>query len=193
MMIRFCSIFLLAGILLLQPGRACSEQAELTNLVIRNSSTDLLISLKIKGVFTGEMKAALEKGIPVSFTFLIALYEVHDWWFDEKMADLKTVHRIQYDGLKQEYRVSRAWDASAPKISANFDNARSLMSEIGGLKIIPLSRLYKGSHYQLRVKSELHAKKYRRSDADTAPFHRAAEKQADRDWKVCKKSVPSHG
>ena len=161
MMIRFCSIFFLAGILLLQPGRAYCEQAELTNLVIRNSSTDLLISLKIKGVFTREMQAALVNGIPVSFSFLIALYEVHNWWFDEEMADLKTVHSIHYDGLKKEYRVLRAWDPSAPKVIANFENARSLMSEISGLKIIPLSRLEKGSHYQLRIKSELHSKKYR--------------------------------
>jgi hypothetical protein len=151
----------MTGILLLPPGRVYAVQAELTNLVIRNSTTDLLISLKIKGVFSKEMQDALKKGIPVSFTFLIALYEVHNWWFDEKIAGLKTIHRIQYDGLKKEYRVSRAWDPSAPKITANFEKARSLTSEIGGLKIVPLSQLKKGSHYQLRVKSELHEKKYR--------------------------------
>jgi hypothetical protein len=161
MMIRSCSIFLLVAILVLFTGPVFAAQAELTNLVIRNSREDLLISLKIKGVFTSEMQAALEKGIPVSFTFLIALYEVNDWWFDEKIAGLKTVHQIQYDGLKKEYRVSRAWDTSAPKVSGDFENARNLMSEISGLKIVPLAGLKKGGHYLMRVKSELHEKKYR--------------------------------
>jgi hypothetical protein len=142
-------------------GPVFAGQVELTNLVIRNSLEDLLISLRIKGVFTNEMQSALEKGIPVSFTFLIALYEVNDWWFDEKIVSLKTVHQIQYDGLKKEYRVSRAWDRSAPKVSGNFENARSLMSEINGLEIVPLTRLKKGGHYQMRVKSELHEKKFR--------------------------------
>jgi hypothetical protein len=161
MMIRLYSIFFLAGILLLPTVLVFAGQAELTNLVIRNSQEDLLMSLKIKGVFTNEMQAALQKGIPVSFTFLIALYEVNDWWFDDKIVSLKTVHQIQYDGLKKEYWVSRAWDTSAPKIIANFENARSLMSEINGLEIVPLTRIKKGGHYQVRVKSELHEKKFR--------------------------------
>jgi hypothetical protein len=161
MMIRLGLIFLMIGMLWLPSGQVYAAQAELTNLVIRNSTTDLLISLKIKGVFTKEMQDALEKGIPVSFTFLIALYEVHNWWFDEKMADLKTVHSIHFDALKKEYQVARAWDLSAPKVLSNFENARILMSEIGGLKIVSLSQLKKGGHYQLRVKSELHEKKYR--------------------------------
>ena len=161
MMMRCCSIFLLVGILVFSTGLVFAAEAELTNLVIQNSREDLLISLKIKGVFTSEMQEALAKGISVSFTFLIVLYEVRDYWFDEKIASLKTVHQIQYDGVKKEYRVSRAWDPSVPKVIANFENARSLMSEIDGLEIVSLARLKKGGHYQMRVKSELHEKKYR--------------------------------
>jgi len=145
----------------LTTGLVFAAEAELTNLVIRNSREDLLISLKIKGVFTREMQDALTKGISVSFTFLIVLNEVHDFWFDEKISGRKTVHQIQYDVVKKEYRISRAWDPSAPKFITNFENARRLMSEIDGLEIAPLDRLKKGGHYQMRVKSELHEKKYR--------------------------------
>jgi hypothetical protein len=52
-----------------------ASEAELTNLVIKNSQADLLIDLTIKGVFTNEMKKALLNGIPVSFTFLISSTE----------------------------------------------------------------------------------------------------------------------
>jgi hypothetical protein len=63
-----------------------ASEAELTNLVIKNSQADLLIDLTIKGVFTNEMKKALLNGIPVSFTFLINLYDVHDFWLDKKIS-----------------------------------------------------------------------------------------------------------
>jgi hypothetical protein len=41
-----------------------------------------------------------------------------------------------------------------------FDKACLLLSQIGSLKIIPFTRLKKGEHYQLRVKSELNEKKF---------------------------------
>ena len=65
-MTRCCSIFFLVSILVLSTGLVFAAEAELTNLVIRNSREDLLISLKIKGVFTREMQDALTKGISVS-------------------------------------------------------------------------------------------------------------------------------
>ena len=136
-----------------------ASEAELTNLVVKNTQDDLLIDLKIKGVFTEDMREAVLSGIPVSFTFLINLYEVHDFWFDKKIASIATNHKIQYDALKKEYRIMRSWGKIDPLVTKNFEKARLLMSEIDGLKVIPLTRIKKGKHYQLRVKSELNEKK----------------------------------
>jgi len=88
-----CLIFLIF-FLLTRPAYASG--AELTNLVIKNNREDLLIDLKIDGVFTNEMRAALVNGIPVSFSFLVILYEVHDFRFDTKLADVTTHHKIWY-------------------------------------------------------------------------------------------------
>lgn len=147
-------------ILFLSTGVAYASGAELTNLVIKNNREDLLIDLKINGVFTNEMRAALLSGIPVSFTVLVILYEVHDFWFDTKLAHITTNHTIQYDALKKEYSILREWEKTAPLVVKEFENARFLISEISGLKIIPLAGLKKGQHYQLTVKSELVDKKF---------------------------------
>ena len=148
----FCLIFF---ILFIPAGQAFASGAELTNIVVKNDGQDLFIDLTIQGVFTNELKKALLSGMPVSFTFIVILYKVNDFWFDKKMASTTTSHKIQYDALKNEYRVTRSWEKTGPFMVKNFDKAGLLMSQIASLKIIPFNKLNKGDHYQLRVKSEL--------------------------------------
>ena len=153
----FCLIFL---ILFLLRSQIVASGAELTNIVVKKDRENLLVDLRIKGVFTNEMKKALLSAIPVSFTFIIILYKVNDFWFNKKVASITTSHKIQYDALKNEYSITRSWEKTGPFVVKNFDKAFLLMSEIGSLKITPLNRLKKGEHYQLRVKSELYEKKF---------------------------------
>jgi len=153
----FC---LLVGILFLSTSKVFASGAELTNLVIKNNREDLLIDLNINGVFTNEMRTALISGIPVSFSVFVILYEVHDFWFDTRLAYLTTNHTIQYDALKKEYGIVREWEKTGPLVVKEFENARLLISEINGLKIIPLAMLEKEKHYQATVKSELVDKKF---------------------------------
>ncbi|MGD8975932.1 MAG: DUF4390 domain-containing protein, partial [Desulfobacterales bacterium] len=88
--------------------------AELTNLVVKSTQEDLLMNLKLEGVFTNEMKDALLREFPVSFNFFIILYEVYDYWFDKKIANQTIIHKIEYDAPKKEYRVIRSWEKVGP-------------------------------------------------------------------------------
>jgi hypothetical protein len=144
----------------LPAGQPFASGAELTNIVVKNDGQDLFIDLMIQGVFTNEMKKALLSGIPVSFTFIVILYKVNDFWFDKKVASTTTSHKIQYDALKNDYSITRSWEETGPLVVKKFDKAGLLMSQIGSLKITPFTRLKKGEHYQLRVKSELNEKKF---------------------------------
>ena len=151
----FCLSFLLLS---LPASQTFASGAELTNIVVKNDGEDLFIDLTVQGVFTNEMKKALLSGIPVSFTFIVILYKVNDFWFDKKVASTTTSHKIQYDALKNEYRIIRSWEETGPLVVKDFDEAGLLMSQIGSLKISPFNRLKKNEHYQLRVKSELDKK-----------------------------------
>ncbi len=150
----------LAGILFLLTSSAFASEAKLTNIVIKNTSEDLAVDLKIKDVFTEDMKKAVLRGISVRFTFLIYFYEVHDFWFNQKITSIKTTNKIQYKILKNEYRIVRSWEKKDKLVVKNFEKARELISEIYGLKVIKLTRLKKGGHYQLKVKAELKDKLY---------------------------------
>ncbi len=151
-----CLVFF---VLLLTARPAFSGDAELTNLIVRNSNDQLQVDLMIKGIFTEEMKAAVSKGIPISLTFLILLYEVRDYWFDDKIISKTALHDIKFDVLKKEYRIRRSWEKRIPLVIKDFEKAQSLFSEIKEFDVIPLKRLKKGKQYQLRVKSELSGNK----------------------------------
>ena len=147
-----CLVFF---VLILTASPAFSGDAELINLIVRNKNDQLQVDLLIRGVFTEEMKAALSKGIPINLTFFILLYEVRDYWFDDKMVSKTAMHDVKFDVLKKEYRVRRSWEKGIPLVIKNFEKAQSLFFKIKGFEVIPLKRLKKGKHYQLRVKSEL--------------------------------------
>ena len=152
---NLCAGCLVFFVLLLTANLALSGDAELTNLIVRNSDDELHVDLLIKGIFTEEMKTAVSKGIPVNLTFLILLYEVRDYWFDDKLVSKTAMHDIRFDVLRKEYRIRRSWEKKAPLAVKDFENAQSLFSEIKGFNVIPLKKLKKGKHYQLRIKSEL--------------------------------------
>jgi len=142
-------------VLLMTASAALCGDAELTNLIVRNYNDELQVDLLIKGIFTEEMKTAVSNGIPVNLTFLILLYEVRDHWFDDKLVSKTAMHDIRFDLLKKEYRIRRSWEKRIFLVEKDFEKAQSLFSEIKGFDVIPLKRLKKGKHYQLRIKSEL--------------------------------------
>ncbi len=108
-----CLVFF---VLLLTAIPALCGDAELTNLIVRNNNDELQVDLLIKGIFTEEMKAAVSKGLPISITFLILLYEVRDYWFDDKMVSKTAMHDVRFDALRKEYRIRRSWEKRIPLV-----------------------------------------------------------------------------
>ena len=157
---RLQAACLMLFVLLLTARPASSRDAELTNLIVGNSNDQLQIDLMIKGIFTEELKAAVSKGIPIGLTFSIHLYEVRDYWFDDKIISKTALQEIKFDVLKKEYRIRRSWEKRITLVIKDFEKAQRLFSEIKGFDVIPYKRLQKGKHYQLRVKSELNEKKF---------------------------------
>ena len=152
-----CLVFF---VLLLTAGPAFTVDAELTNLIVRNSIDKLQVDLSIKDIFTEEMKTAVSKGLPISLTFLILLYEVRDYWFDDKIMGKTALHDIKFDMLKKEYRIRRSWEKRPSSIIKDFEKAQRLFFEIKEFDVISLKRLKKGKQYQLSVKLELDGKKF---------------------------------
>jgi hypothetical protein len=57
--------------------------------------------------------------------------------------------------MTKEYTITRSLESGTPIVTKAFEKAQKLMSEIDSFILIPLNRLKKGKHYQIRSKAEL--------------------------------------
>ncbi len=150
---KICSIIL--GIVFFAQSVAFAQDAWLTNIIVTNTRDDLLVYLNVEGAFTENMEKAILSGVPTTFSFFISLYKSRNLWFDKKIADVKATHTIKYNNLKKEFVVKRSWESGEPAVTQSFEEAQRLMAEIDSLKIVSLSELEKGRHYQIRAEAEL--------------------------------------
>jgi len=145
---------LIMSVLLLVSPAAAAQTAAIDNITVSNTNDDLLLYASLQGAFTERIKQAVLSGATTSVVFIILLKQGRFLWFDDTIADINVVHSITYDKAKKEFVVRRSWRNSELEITPSFEEAQVLVSRIERLKIIPLSRITKGSQYQLRIKAE---------------------------------------
>ena len=140
----------------LLPATALAEnQAVIENIKLANTRDDLLTYFDIKKAFTPKINQAVLNGIPTTFSFYVTLYKTEGSWFDKKIADIQIKSTLKYNALKKNFSVLRSWKDKDEVITQTFKEAKSLMTEIDNLKILPLNQLTKGDKYQLRIKAKL--------------------------------------
>jgi hypothetical protein len=130
-------------------------EAKLTNIRLNNTRDNLIIYLNIEGAFPVKMEKAILAGVPASFTYYIKLYQIRDFWFDKEVTDIKAIHTIRYDNLKKEFHINRSWENTTPILTKSFLDAKLLMNQISGLKLVELNRLNKSEQYRILAKAEL--------------------------------------
>ncbi len=169
--IFFAIIYMLQNLAFAQ-----DQNARIANMIVTNTRDHLLLYLNVERAFRDEIKKTILNGVPSTFTFFTTLYQVNYFWFDNKIADINTTHTIKYDNLKKEFIITRSSESGEHLITQSFDEARKLMAQVDGLKIVSLGRLKKGEKYQIRAKAEL--------GKLTLPFylHYVSLKDFETDW-----------
>ena len=132
-----------------------AQDATLTNLIVTNTSNDLLVYLNVEGAFREQTVNAIMSGVPASFSFFIKLYQKRSMWFDKVIADIEIANSIKYNNLKKEFVVERSWENGRIRTAQSLKEAQKLMSDVDGLKIIHLNKLAKGKQYQVKAKAQL--------------------------------------
>ncbi len=150
---KYVSVFL--SLLFLLSGSVWADEARITDIVVTNSTEDLLVYFTVTDCFTEDMKKAIDNGVSTVFNFLIRLDEVRDFWWDKEIADLRISHEIKYDNLKNIYILKLASGDGKEIYVKDFDKARKLMSEVAGYKVTSLKNLQKGVRYQIGIMAEL--------------------------------------
>jgi hypothetical protein len=144
----------IAAVILGTHSLAQAQEAKLTNIVVSNTNNDLMLYMSVEGAFRDKMTKAILSGVPATFSYIANLNQVRSFWPDSSIAEITVTQTIKYDNLKKEFVVTRPWLTDQPEVTKSFQDAQKMMSEVSNLKIIPLSALKKGEHYQLRAKAE---------------------------------------
>ena len=152
------TLFMSVGVilcLLLPPIAFAEETAVIENIKLANTRDDLLTYFDVKQAFTPKINQAVLNGIPTTFSFYITLYKTGGSWFDKKISNIQLKSTLKYNSLKKEFSILQSWKNEKSITTSSFEDAKSFMTEIDNLKIIPLNQLVKGDKYQLRIKAEL--------------------------------------
>lgn len=146
---------LLCSLVVFLPAHCYAQDPRLANIIVTNTRDNLLLYLTVKDAFPAKMESAVQSGVPTTFSFLIRLVRVRNFWPDKQMADIRVTHTLKYDNLKKEYNVTRSWEPGKTYAVKSFEEAQKLMTEVDSLVIVPLNQLEKGKQYQIRAKAEL--------------------------------------
>ena len=152
---RICKICIALFFLFLPLESIAAEEAQIADLVITNTSENLLVYFKVEKSFTKDIEEAILAGIPTTFTFVLELRRERHYWFDEKESFLEVEHTIKYDNVKKVFYVAFTEEGRSTQQFKDFAEAKIAMSELNGIVFTPLRQLMRGNKYYLMVKAKL--------------------------------------
>ena len=147
-------LFLCLLVNLFQARTLYAQDATITDFTVSNSESQLILYLTVTDCFTDDMEAAIHNGIPATFTYYVDIYRQRSNWPDKKIKKYEFDHIMEYDSLKKEYKIYRD-EKGDSKLTTSLDEAKILMSEINGFKILPLKEIAPNSSYVIKVKAKL--------------------------------------
>lgn len=154
--LRGFSFFLLALAIFWGGGQpALAQNATIEELIVSNSSTDLLLFLTVNNAFTKQMEEGIKNGIPVTFNFYVKLEKKRNTWMNQELVSLRFDHTLSYDTLKEEYSIVRSEQAGQTLRTKSLAEAKKAMAQLNGPQITPLKTLLPEAGYLLRVKVKL--------------------------------------
>lgn len=148
-----------------------TQQAVIKDIVLTNSTSDVLLFGTLENSFTDEMIQGLKSGVPIQFSFYIHL-EPED---KNNTSGTDTVsftfsHILTYDTLKESYKVELQEKTGPPFNSQSLSDTQEYMNELNGIKIIGLSALVPEKKYMLKLRAEMHKKTLPMGLSKVTPF-----------------------
>ena len=147
--------FLLLLIIVFLSNVTYASKASLQDIVWDKVDGNLIVSFKLKGVFSSQLNEVVLNGTPVTFTFFVNLYQVRDLWVDKKTVNIKIDHMMKYNILQEKFIMKRSWRIDEVLVTESFTEAQKVMTEISNLKILPFDWLENDGRYQIGIKAEL--------------------------------------
>jgi len=152
-----CSLglMLLVVISLLSAPPVLAREVKIHDIVVTNSSTDLLLFLKVVDAFSPEIVEGVKNGLAATFNFEIRLSLVREGWPDKEIAHRSVDHTLRFDTLKNHYQLALTENGSEEVTLDHLDKALAKMAELNGMKLLSLNELSPDRQYLLKVRATL--------------------------------------
>ncbi len=137
---------------------APNQEIQFKDITITTSKTHLLLFGVINNEKSNELEQAMHSGIPMHFIFFIELFRSRNNWTDEELTSMEFSHTLKYDTLKEHYELTIEEQKNKKTSYETLEQAKQVMNEINGLKVVELSKLQPDSSYELRMKAQLYEK-----------------------------------
>ncbi len=153
------SIRLLVALLFLASAGLANgaEKPVIREIVVSNSASDLLLYFQVGEAFRPEIEEGVLNGIPATFTFLVSLREVEGGRPGRQLTELTFEHTLSYDILKEEFLLHLS-EHHTDMTCRDLGQAKKLMAEVTGARVLALAALTPGREYFLSAKVRLERK-----------------------------------
>jgi len=137
------------------PLSAFAQKAEIRNLGVMNSETDLLLYFDLHHGFSKEVVEGIQNGIPATFNFKVVLSSKGTSSISDPVNVKEFTRAVRYDSLKEEYHVEKSEKEKNTSVLKVFEKAQKRVSEVRDFAVIPQKRLLAGEEYILKVRASL--------------------------------------
>ena len=152
-LISLCSVLVLLYPSLLLATNEHSP--EIKDIIVTTSDNDLLLFATVKNCFTQDMLDGVRNGIPVVFTYQLKLVKTSNNWIDTSLVEEAVTHTMTFDQSKKEYHIAFSHQDGKDVATADLEQAKQLMAELNGIKVIALSQLVAAAPYAIHFKVTL--------------------------------------
>lgn len=156
----FRSIAILATCMFLWTSAGLAAAESISDILITKGNNELLVSARLRGGFTPEIKMEIIHGVSKEFFYYMVIKRVLPNWLDEEKVSGTVRYLIKYDILKKQFLVTRTTDGlTSEQIFDSYDSMVADLSRIDRISLTPLHVLNNRTKYYVSIKAEMKAGK----------------------------------
>lgn len=129
-------------------------EPRMTDILITNSSGNVLLYGRLVDCFKKEMETAIMAGVPAVFTIHLDVYQERSYLWNKHIVGKEIRRIIKYDNLKKIFSITTN-GVSQPVMFPDFESAQKAMADLNGIPVVPLSYLSKDNNYHARIKVKM--------------------------------------
>ncbi|MFN8059373.1 MAG: DUF4390 domain-containing protein [Vicinamibacterales bacterium] len=114
----------------------------------------LLVSFEVRDAITSDVEAAIQSGLPTTFTYDVELRRGSATWVDRTLDTARVVVTVRFDNLTRRYQVSLTQDGRVEQVhvTEDLDVVRQWCSAFTRLPLFSTRDLEANAEYYIRVR-----------------------------------------